>query len=72
MYASAVDIDPLGRPTIMAGGDHYIYFHNCCPYVGACICVHFSKSSKTKQIFTAGLAEWIIVLITVVRTDEQY
>ena len=31
-----------------AGSDHYI--HTCCPYVRP----HYSKSTKTKQIFTAG------------------
>ena len=34
--------DPLGRPTVRVGSDHC--FRTCCLYV------HFSKSSKTRQI----------------------
>ena len=50
-------IDPLGRPTIPAGSDHY--FGTCCPYVRLS---PLFKSSKTTEntVETVGLAEWII------------
>ena len=57
-------IDPLGRPTVPVGSDHYI--QSCRPSFRA----HFSKSPKTKQLSseniviaageTDSLAEWII------------
>ena len=41
-------IDPLGRPTVTAGGDRC--FSTCCPSVRLYVRPHFLKSSKTKQI----------------------
>ena len=58
-----MSFDPLGQPTVTAGGDHC--FRTCCLSVHP----YFSKSSKTnkfqtKTMFTTnktvGLAEWII------------
>ena len=50
--------DPLGRTTVTTSSDHC--FHTCCPYVCLSVRPHFSKSSKTKQISSVGLAKWII------------
>ena len=50
------NIDPRGRPTVMAGSEHHI--HNCRQFV----CNHFSKSTKTDphRLTDCRLAEWII------------
>ena len=58
------NIDPGGRPTVTAGGDHC--FCTCRPFVRPSIHPHFSKQNKfqAKTMFatgeTVGLAEWII------------
>ena len=54
-----ITLDPLGRPTITAGGGHY--FHTCRPS----ICPHFAQNNFWVRIVFAiggivGLAEGII------------
>ena len=55
---------PLGRPTVMAGSDHY--FHTCYPSIRVRPSPPYSKSRKIKQFSSensggiAGLAEGII------------
>ena len=47
-------IDPLGRPKVTAGSDHY--FRTCCLYVRP----HFEARTVIATGGTVGMAEWII------------
>ena len=54
-----ISFDPLGRPTVTAGSDHY--FRTYCPFVRP----HFSNLTKQQKKMvatneTVGLAERII------------
>ena len=58
--------DPRGRPTVMAGSDHY--FRTCCLYVRPSVPTfqNLAKQNKVQAKIvistggTVGLAEWII------------
>ena len=57
-------IDPLGRPTITAGSDHY--FRLCCLYIRFSTIQNLEKLNKIQERImitiggTVGPAEWII------------